>query len=157
MATARVDWYYRPLNFGCSWTYSYRFMKESENNRLLSLLRWSIVISFNAAHSMSLQTAGHSERSLLPRWEVGGVQPVACSSSSDSSGCSFLFRYSPRCFKLICCQKMMKVICFVGAVFRWMVAVSVSLTNTLLFLWLLYNKNHLVFLQVNVLSVKLQQ
>lgn len=38
------------------------------------------------------------EKKLLPHWEVGGVQPVACNSSYNDSP---LFHYTHRCYKTV--------------------------------------------------------
>ncbi len=61
-------------------------LKKSGNYCPSSIILCATLIWCYAAHSMSLQTAGHrkAESSRLPCWE-GDVQPVACSSSSNSS------------------------------------------------------------------------
>lgn len=77
--------YLRSKNYGAAKQTTVILIKKSDTNWPFSITLWATEIWFNAAHGTSLQTAGHSERSWLPRWEVGGVQPVACSSLSNGS------------------------------------------------------------------------
>lgn len=72
-------------NYGAAKQTTVILLKKSDTNWPFSITLWATAIWFNAAHGTSLQTAGHSQRSWLPRWEVGGVQPVACSSLSNGS------------------------------------------------------------------------
>lgn len=69
--------------FGNTWN----VRNASQNSEGYSFLIFCVQLwsDFMLHVAMCLGTAGHSVRTRLPYWEVAGVQPVACSSSSNRS------------------------------------------------------------------------
>ncbi len=127
------------------------------NNWLFSIALLVTVIWFYAAHGMSLLTAGHSEKSWSPRWEVRGVQPVACGSSSNSS--LWLLLLVPLfpvifIFQTDLLSKLLKI---TTVLFWWCISGVYMLTDKQHFAWLLHSKSKLVFCQLNAFYVKPRQ
>ena len=85
--TLNVVWFSRSQNSGCSNKNKNKVIPIKMSVRKLARFHLSASSHHLICHRVRHESANseHSEGSWCPRWEAGGVQPVSCSSSSNTS------------------------------------------------------------------------